>query len=83
MSSNEIPKINEDLKNKERKLDDIENGGKGLSKLWFNLTAMNQRVSYVWKFKIIDGIFTIMYKKLLETIWTISIESDWIISSWL
>ncbi|XP_037537578.1 EF-hand calcium-binding domain-containing protein 14 [Nematolebias whitei] len=45
VSSNEIPKINEDLKNKERKLDDFENGDKGLSKLWFNLTAMNKKIT--------------------------------------
>ncbi|KAK2895201.1 EF-hand calcium-binding domain-containing protein 14 isoform X1 [Channa argus] len=44
-SSSEIPKISEDLKNKERKLDDIENGDKGLSKLWSNLTEMNRKIS--------------------------------------
>ncbi|XP_068605249.1 EF-hand calcium-binding domain-containing protein 14 [Brachionichthys hirsutus] len=45
MSSSEIPKLSEDLKNKERKLDDIENGDKGLSKLWSNLTEMNRKIS--------------------------------------
>lgn len=44
-SSSEIPKLSEDLKNKDRKLDDIENGGKGLSKLWSNLTEMNRKIS--------------------------------------
>ncbi|XP_054870819.1 EF-hand calcium-binding domain-containing protein 14 isoform X2 [Amphiprion ocellaris] len=44
-SSSEIPKLSEDLKNKEKKLDDIENGGKGLSKLWSNLTEMNRKIS--------------------------------------
>lgn len=44
VSSSEIPKLSEDLKNKERKLDDIENGDKGLSKLWSNLTEMNRKV---------------------------------------
>ncbi|XP_017281571.1 EF-hand calcium-binding domain-containing protein 14 [Kryptolebias marmoratus] len=44
-SSSEIPKINEDLKSKDIKLDDIENGNKGLSKLWFNLTEMNEKIS--------------------------------------
>ncbi|KAK2822486.1 hypothetical protein Q5P01_022551 [Channa striata] len=44
-SSSEIPKLSEDLKNKERKLDDIENGDKGLSKLWSNLTEMNRKIS--------------------------------------
>ncbi|GLD51031.1 EF-hand calcium-binding domain-containing protein 14, partial [Lates japonicus] len=43
VSSGEIPKLSEDLKNKERKLDDIENGDKGLSKLWSNLTEMNRK----------------------------------------
>lgn len=44
VSSSEIPKLSEDLKNKERKLDDIENGDKGLNKLWFNLTEMNRKI---------------------------------------
>lgn len=47
MSSSEIPKLSEDLKNKERKLDDLENGDKGLSKLWSNLTEINRKVGYV------------------------------------
>ncbi|XP_061653097.1 EF-hand calcium-binding domain-containing protein 14 isoform X2 [Phyllopteryx taeniolatus] len=42
-SSTEIPKLSEDLKNKDRKLDDIENGNKGLGKLWFNLTEINRK----------------------------------------
>lgn len=45
MLSSEIPKLSEDLKNKDRKLDDIENGDKGLSNLWSNLTEMNRKVS--------------------------------------
>lgn len=45
VSSSEIPKLSEALKNKERKLDDIENGDKGLSKLWSNLTEMNRKIS--------------------------------------
>lgn len=45
VSSSEIPKLSEDLKNKERKLDDIENGDKGLSKLWSNLTEMNRKIT--------------------------------------
>ncbi|KAK5860058.1 hypothetical protein PBY51_021561 [Eleginops maclovinus] len=45
VSSSEIPKLNEDLKNKERKLDDIENGDKGLGKLWSNLTEINRKIS--------------------------------------
>ncbi|XP_061696277.1 EF-hand calcium-binding domain-containing protein 14 [Syngnathoides biaculeatus] len=44
-SSSEIPKLSEDLKNKDRKLDDIENGNKGLGKLWFNLTEMNRKIT--------------------------------------
>lgn len=47
VSSSEIPKISEDLKNKEKKLEDIENGDKGLSKLWSNLTEMNRKVGHV------------------------------------
>ncbi|XP_054888881.1 EF-hand calcium-binding domain-containing protein 14 [Poeciliopsis prolifica] len=45
VSSSEIPKINEDLKNKEKKFEDIENGDKGLSKLWSNLTEMNRKIT--------------------------------------
>lgn len=45
VSSSEIPKLSEDLKNKERKLEDIENGDKGLSKMWSNLTEMNRKIS--------------------------------------
>ncbi|KAK9538554.1 hypothetical protein VZT92_003716 [Zoarces viviparus] len=45
VSSSEIPKLSEDLKNKDRKLEDIENGDKGLSKLWSNLTEMNRKIS--------------------------------------
>lgn len=43
-SATEISKLSEDLKNKQRKLDDIENGDKGLSKLWSNLTEMNGKI---------------------------------------
>ncbi|XP_041660083.1 EF-hand calcium-binding domain-containing protein 14 [Cheilinus undulatus] len=45
VSSSEIPKLSEDLKSKERKLDDIETGDKGLSKLWSNLTEINRKIS--------------------------------------
>ncbi|XP_037313420.2 EF-hand calcium-binding domain-containing protein 14 [Pungitius pungitius] len=45
VSSSEIPKLSEDLKNKDKKLDDFENGDKGLSKLWSNLTEMNRKIS--------------------------------------
>ncbi|XP_060900821.1 EF-hand calcium-binding domain-containing protein 14 [Labrus mixtus] len=45
VSSSEIPKLSEDLKNKERKLDDMETGDKGLNKLWSNLTEMNRKIS--------------------------------------
>lgn len=45
VSSSEIPKLSEDLKNKQRALDDIESGDKGLGKLWSNLTEMNKKIS--------------------------------------
>ncbi|XP_071379779.1 EF-hand calcium-binding domain-containing protein 14 isoform X1 [Centroberyx affinis] len=45
VSSHEIPKLSEDLKTKQKKLDDIESGDKGLSKLWSNLTEMNRKIS--------------------------------------
>lgn len=44
VSSSEIPKLSEDLKNKQRMLDDIQSGDKGLGKLWSNLTEMNRKV---------------------------------------
>uniref|UniRef100_A0A672HN97 EF-hand calcium binding domain 14 n=1 Tax=Salarias fasciatus TaxID=181472 RepID=A0A672HN97_SALFA len=43
-SSSEIPKLSEDLKNKQRKLDELENGSVGLNKLWTNLTEMNRKI---------------------------------------
>lgn len=45
VSSSEIPKLSEDLKNKQRMLDDVENGDKGLGKLWSNLTEINKKIS--------------------------------------
>lgn len=44
VSSHEIPKLSEDLKMKQRKLEDIESGDKGLNKLWSNLTEINRKV---------------------------------------
>lgn len=47
VSSSEIPKLSEDLKNKQRMLDDIQSGDKGLGKLWSNLTEMNRKISFL------------------------------------
>nr|XP_046215709.1 EF-hand calcium-binding domain-containing protein 14-like isoform X1 [Oncorhynchus gorbuscha] len=47
VSSHEIPKLIEDLKTKQRKLEDIEIGDKGLNKLWSNLTEMNRKISFL------------------------------------
>ncbi|XP_054615250.1 EF-hand calcium-binding domain-containing protein 14 isoform X1 [Dunckerocampus dactyliophorus] len=44
-SSSELPKLSEDLKTEEKKLDDIESGDKGLGKLWSNLTEMNRKIT--------------------------------------
>lgn len=44
LSSSEILKLNEDLKNKEKKLESLENGDSGLNKVWSNLTEMNRKV---------------------------------------
>ncbi|KAK3546161.1 hypothetical protein QTP70_024885 [Hemibagrus guttatus] len=44
-SSHEIPKLSEDLKAKQRALEDIESGDKGLNKLWANLTDINKKIS--------------------------------------
>uniref|UniRef100_A0A8C5DFY6 EF-hand calcium binding domain 14 n=1 Tax=Gouania willdenowi TaxID=441366 RepID=A0A8C5DFY6_GOUWI len=43
-SSSEIPKLSEELKNNERRLDDVENGARGLNKLWSNLTELNRKL---------------------------------------
>ncbi|KAF7663165.1 hypothetical protein LDENG_00217270 [Lucifuga dentata] len=45
VSLREIPKLSEDLKSKQRKLDDLESGERGLSKLWSNLTEMNRKIN--------------------------------------
>ncbi|XP_076828563.1 EF-hand calcium-binding domain-containing protein 14 [Brachyhypopomus gauderio] len=44
-SSHEIPKLSEELKAKEKVLEDMENGDGGLSKLWSNLTEVNRKIS--------------------------------------
>lgn len=46
-SSSEISKLNEDLKNKERKLEELENGERGLKNFWSNLTEMNRKVGWL------------------------------------
>lgn len=43
-SSSEISKLSEDLKNKDRKLEELENGERGLNKFWSNLTEINRKV---------------------------------------
>lgn len=50
-SSSEIAKLIEELKNKERKVDDIENGDKGVNKLWSNLTEINRKVSSIYQIR--------------------------------
>lgn len=43
-SSSEIAKLSEELKNKDRKLEEMENGERGLNKFWLNLTEINRKV---------------------------------------
>ncbi|XP_076149699.1 EF-hand calcium-binding domain-containing protein 14 [Alosa pseudoharengus] len=45
MSSHEIPKLSEDLKSKQKKLEDLEYGDKGLDKLWSNLTEIYRKIN--------------------------------------
>ncbi|KAL2097251.1 hypothetical protein ACEWY4_006458 [Coilia grayii] len=45
MSSHEIPKLSEDLKSKQKKLEDLESGDKGLDRLWSNLTEIYRKIS--------------------------------------
>ncbi|XP_062850500.1 EF-hand calcium-binding domain-containing protein 14 [Trichomycterus rosablanca] len=44
-SSHEIPKLSEELKANQRKLEEMESGDKSLSKLWANLTDINRKIS--------------------------------------
>uniref|UniRef100_A0AAY4A1W4 EF-hand calcium-binding domain-containing protein 14 n=1 Tax=Denticeps clupeoides TaxID=299321 RepID=A0AAY4A1W4_9TELE len=44
-SSHEIPKLSEDLKSKQRRLEDVESGERGLGRLWANVTEINRKIS--------------------------------------
>ncbi|XP_066538112.1 EF-hand calcium-binding domain-containing protein 14 [Hoplias malabaricus] len=44
-SSHEIPKLSDELKAKQKMLEDIETGDKGLNKLWSNLTEINRKIT--------------------------------------
>jgi hypothetical protein len=44
-SFQEIPKLNEELLNKQKQLEKIESGELGLSKVWINITEMNKQIS--------------------------------------
>ncbi|XP_052403499.1 EF-hand calcium-binding domain-containing protein 14 isoform X1 [Carassius gibelio] len=45
LSSHEILKLSEDLKNKQMKLDELESGDRGLAKLWSNLSEISLKLS--------------------------------------
>ncbi|KAI7809786.1 putative EF-hand calcium-binding domain-containing protein 14 [Triplophysa rosa] len=47
LSSHEIVKLSEDLKEKERKLSDLESGERSLTKLWSNVTDISQKMSAI------------------------------------
>ncbi|NXP52813.1 EFC14 protein, partial [Heliornis fulica] len=44
-SFQEIPKLNEDLVEKQKQLEQIETGELGLSKIWINITEINKQIS--------------------------------------
>ncbi|NXX38957.1 EFC14 protein, partial [Tricholaema leucomelas] len=44
-SFQEIPKLNEDLVQKQKQLEQIESGELGLSKIWINITEINKQIS--------------------------------------
>ncbi|XP_010125868.1 PREDICTED: EF-hand calcium-binding domain-containing protein 14 [Chlamydotis macqueenii] len=44
-SFQEIPKLNEDLVQKQKQLEQIETGELGLNKIWINITEINKQVS--------------------------------------
>jgi len=43
-SFQEIPKLNEDLVQKQKQLEQIETGELGLNKIWLNITEINKQV---------------------------------------
>ncbi|NXD40366.1 EFC14 protein, partial [Copsychus sechellarum] len=45
MSFQEIPKLNEDLVQNQKQLEQIETGELGLSKIWINITEINKQIS--------------------------------------
>lgn len=45
-SFQEIPKLNEDLLDKQKQLEQIETGDMGLNKIWTNITEINKQV--IW-----------------------------------
>ncbi|NWY66964.1 EFC14 protein, partial [Erithacus rubecula] len=45
MSFQEIPKLNEDLVQSQKQLEQIETGELGLSKIWINITEINKQIS--------------------------------------
>uniref|UniRef100_H3B221 EF-hand calcium binding domain 14 n=1 Tax=Latimeria chalumnae TaxID=7897 RepID=H3B221_LATCH len=44
-SLHEIPKLNEDLLEKEKQLESIQTGDRGISKIWLNITEINKQIS--------------------------------------
>uniref|UniRef100_A0A670IKB8 EF-hand calcium binding domain 14 n=1 Tax=Podarcis muralis TaxID=64176 RepID=A0A670IKB8_PODMU len=44
-SFQEIPRLTEDLLNKQKELEKIENGDAGLSKIWVNITEISKQIS--------------------------------------
>ncbi|XP_073417511.1 EF-hand calcium-binding domain-containing protein 14 isoform X2 [Dendrobates tinctorius] len=46
-SGQEIPKISESLMVKQRRLEEIESGDKGLNRLWDNITEMNNQIAFL------------------------------------
>ncbi|XP_031234103.1 EF-hand calcium-binding domain-containing protein 14 isoform X2 [Mastomys coucha] len=44
-SFQEIPKLNEELLSKQKRLEKIESGELGLSRVWINITEMNKQIS--------------------------------------
>ncbi|XP_009982964.1 PREDICTED: EF-hand calcium-binding domain-containing protein 14 [Tauraco erythrolophus] len=44
-SFQEIPKLNEDLVQKQKQLEQIETGEQGLNKIWINITEINKQIS--------------------------------------
>lgn len=68
-SFQEIPKLNEDLVQNQKQLEQIETGELGLSKIWINITEINKQVR---------GNQSLVFKKIKYSIQFFLMEANFI-----